>query len=169
MTILNFEGIIGPGSKKDVEDDNPKEIAQSEKISDEISALEQGQTDFINERNSLINKKERMHLIRMKLEMRMRQDFSKRVFCYLWVFSGFCATVLLLQGFNPDTDIHFHSDKFWNIEFRWHGFKLDAAPLTTLIGGTAASAIGLVAIVLRGLFNSTKDDDKPKEDKKSSS
>ena len=32
------------------------------------------------------------------------------------------------------------------------GFKLDTPVLVTLVGGTAASAFGLVSIVLGGLF-----------------
>jgi len=53
---------------------------------------------------------------------------------YLWLFSAFCASVLLLQGFSI------------------RGFKLDTPIVVTLVGGTAASAFGLVSIVLGGLF-----------------
>jgi len=64
----------------------------------------------------------------------MRNSYANRVFCYLICYSVFAAIVLLLSGF-----------KVFN-------FELPTAALTAVVGSTAVSAIGLVGIVVTGLF-----------------
>lgn len=97
---------------------------------------------------------------------------SDKSFSYLRCYSIFCGVVVLLQGFHPCIKFGTENKPFWNIVFRVDGFKIDDAPLTVLVGSTAVSVIGLVAIMLQGLFKIPKEEkatEKPKpEDKKSS-
>lgn len=105
----------------------------------------------------------------LKQNRKIKKNFSKQVINYLWWFSSGCLAILFLEGFSPKLDIHLNHSNLYNFEVRLNGFHIDDTPLTTLIGSTAASAIGLVAIVLRGLFNG-KDENKKldttKEEKK---
>ncbi len=64
----------------------------------------------------------------------LKLKFGQQILAYLWAFSAFCALVLLLQGFSVGR------------------FGLPVQVLVTLVGGTAASALGLVSVVLGGLF-----------------
>jgi hypothetical protein len=66
----------------------------------------------------------------------MREGYANAVFWYLVGYSVFAAVVVLLDG--------------WKV----FGFSLPVAVLTTIVGSTAASAIGLMAIVVTGLFRS---------------
>ncbi|BAU37862.1 hypothetical protein APT_00780 [Acetobacter pasteurianus NBRC 101655] len=107
----------------------------------------------------------------LKQNRKIKKKFSDQVINYLWWFSFGCLVIIFFEGFSPKLDIHLNHSNLYNFEIRLGGFHIDDTPLTTLIGSTAVSAIGLVAIVLRGLFNSKeeKSDEKPKsEDKKSS-
>jgi hypothetical protein len=72
----------------------------------------------------------------LRVNRRMRRDYAKAVFIYLITYSAFAAAVLLLSG--------------WKI----CGFELPQAALTVVVGSTAVSAIGLVGIVVTGLFRS---------------
>lgn len=99
-------------------------------------------------------------------DRKIKRKFSDDVLSYLWWFSFCCLAIIFLQGFSPKVDLHYHSDHFWNIELRSSGFHIGNTPLTTLIGSTAASAIGLVAIVLTGLFKIKKDEGKRKDSDK---
>jgi ABC-type polysaccharide/polyol phosphate export permease len=69
-------------------------------------------------------------------DIQLRQSFSRQILGYLWAFSVFCAAILLMEGFNIK------------------GFSLPSSVLVTLVGGTAASAFGLVSVVLVVLFRS---------------
>lgn len=69
----------------------------------------------------------------------MRKRYSDLVFKYLVGYSVFVGVVVVLAGFEV------------------LGFQLDTSVLDFLVGSTAASSIGLVAIVVRGLFNSNID------------
>lgn len=83
---------------------------------------------------------------------------SDKSFSYLKCYSIFCGAVVLLQGFHPCIKFGTENKPFWNIVFRVDGFKIDDAPLTVLVGSTAVSVIGLVAIMLQGLFKIPKED-----------
>ncbi len=65
----------------------------------------------------------------------MRRDYGKAVFRYLLGYSIFAGLVVVLAGWGTVT-----------------GFMLPVAVLTALVGSTAVSAIGLVGIVVTGLF-----------------
>jgi hypothetical protein len=104
---------------------------QSDKLAlTEINFLNEEKQEFDREQAEL----EKAQLVQ---QLRLRESFGKAILIYFWVFSAFCAAVILLQGFHI------------------RGFALETTPLTTLIGGTAASAFGLVSVVLTGLFNAT--------------
>jgi hypothetical protein len=64
----------------------------------------------------------------------MREKYAGHVFWYLVSYSLTALAVLVLQG--------------------WHigGFQLDTTVMAILVGSTAASAIGLVGFVVKGLF-----------------
>jgi hypothetical protein len=64
----------------------------------------------------------------------LRERYAKRVFVYLVCYSISAVAILGLQG--------------------WHvaGFQLHDGVVGVIVGSTAVSAIGLVGIVVRGLF-----------------
>lgn len=64
----------------------------------------------------------------------LRTRYASYVFKFLVGYSGFCASVVLLNGFHA------------------FGFALADGVVSTLVGSTAVSAIGLVATVVAGLF-----------------
>jgi hypothetical protein len=70
----------------------------------------------------------------LKSTRQLREESARRTYHYLVCLSLGVFTILILDGF-----------KFW-------GFSLQNQILITLSGGTFASAIGLVAIVVKGLF-----------------
>jgi len=69
-----------------------------------------------------------------RVNRRMRNNYAKAVFCFLIGYCAFAGVIVLLEG--------------------WHlfGFGLPVVALTALVGSTAVSAIGLVGIVVSGLF-----------------
>jgi hypothetical protein len=100
----------------------------------EIAALDQGKRDFAQEESNLKLEQLEVDVTNAKQAVILKEKFSGQILLYLWVFSGFCGVVLLLQGFSVCR------------------FNLDTPVLVTLVGGTAASAFGLVSVVLGGLF-----------------
>jgi hypothetical protein len=64
----------------------------------------------------------------------LRQNAAERAYWYLCALSIAVFFILLLAG------------------FRIGGFALDSVVLTTLAGGTFVSAMGLVGLVIKGLF-----------------
>jgi hypothetical protein len=71
-----------------------------------------------------------------KTNREMREAYANAVFWYLVGYSVFSGIIVLLDG--------------WKV----FGFSLPVAALTAIVGSTAASAIGLMAIVVTGLFRS---------------
>ncbi|EUK19371.1 hypothetical protein [Commensalibacter papalotli (ex Servin-Garciduenas et al. 2014)] len=71
---------------------------------------------------------------RYKRNTNLRSKCAFWMILYLYLFSLSCFAIIFLQAFH------------------YRGFNLDKIAITTLIGGFAASVIGLVQIILRGLF-----------------
>ncbi|MFT9441858.1 MAG: hypothetical protein ABF593_08860 [Acetobacter papayae] len=169
MTDNPLKKIIPSSAPKEAEDGNPQEKRDVDILYGYIASLEAGKKEYDEKRQKYKERKRNLKLARVRLDLRMKNKFSKNVFKYLWFYSGFCALVVLLQGFNPDVDVHSFHLQLWNVEFRLKRFNLDNKVLITLVGATAASAIGLVAIVLKGLFSSSDNDKKPDDKKKDGS
>lgn len=93
----------------------------------------------------------------LKQNRKIKKNFSKQVINYLWWFSLSCLVIIFLEGFSPKIYLYINLNYF-HFNFKLNGFHIDDVPLTTLIGSTAVSAIGLVAIVLQGLFKVPKDE-----------
>ena len=64
----------------------------------------------------------------------LRESYSQRVFWYLVAYSSAALLLVFLHG--------------WRVL----GFQLDTVVLSLVVGSTAVSAIGLVGIVVKGLF-----------------
>lgn len=60
--------------------------------------------------------------------------YARMVFGYLCAYTALSFAALILSG------------------LRFHGFNLDAFVLKIVVGSTAVSAIGLVGLVIRGIF-----------------
>ncbi len=73
-----------------------------------------------------------------KADREMRFKYSRWVYAYLVAYSVFVGGLLILHGFAAIP------------------FALDDVVLTSLVGSTAVSAIGLVLAVTTGLFNSRR-------------
>jgi hypothetical protein len=101
---------------------------------DEVTALDQGKIEYGQQKQQVELDRLKAELENRRQDTQLRKQFSEQIFEYLRMFSCFCGVVILLQGFGIS------------------GFKLDTPVLVTLVGGTAASAFGLVSIVLGGLF-----------------
>lgn len=95
--------------------------------SGENETAEESKFDYGAEKASIKNSN-------MRRTAKLREESAKAVYKYLVSYSLFSALVIALQGFHL------------------FGFLLPDTALCILIGSTAVSAIGLVAIVLRGLF-----------------
>lgn len=112
------------------------------------------------------------HLHDLRQLREPKEQFSKYVLKYLAIFSFCVLFIILCQAINPKFDLWCGKKGYTLFRFRLGGFHLDNSVLVSLVGGTSASAIGLVAIVLQGLFKVPKEEkpeEKPKsEDKKSS-
>lgn len=80
-----------------------------------------------------------------KSSREMRERYALYVFKYLCSYSIFCALVVILQGFGGFPFFR-HGEKF-------PLFNIDNSALCMLIGSTATAIIGLIAIVLKGLFS----------------
>jgi hypothetical protein len=129
--------LIGEVDKKP--DSKPVESAGF--VALETNALVQGQLEYQSQQNKHNIEKNSIEIEKLAAEAHnarqdidLRKSFSRQILIYLWAFSSFCAITLLAQGFH------------------WYGFNLDTSVLVTLVGGTAASAFGLVSLVLGGLF-----------------
>ncbi len=103
-----------------------------------MTTLDQGKVEHDTERNSVEIDKLKAEVLDLRQDTLLRGRFSRQILFYLYGFSLFCAACILLQGFHVD------------------GFSLESPVLLTLVGGTAASAFGLVSVVLNGLFNLQK-------------
>lgn len=77
--------------------------------------------------------------------IQLRKSYSCRAFWFLCIFALFCGVIIVLQGFQIKC------------------FHLDRISMSTLIGGTAVSVIGLVHTILNGLFPSKGYDNQPTE------
>lgn len=66
------------------------------------------------------------------------KPYARRVFAFLCIYCVVVCLIIVFQGFNIG------------------GFFLETPVLSILAGSTAVSAIGLVGIVVRGLFNAKK-------------
>jgi hypothetical protein len=79
---------------------------------------------------------------RYKQDTRLRETYARRVFLFMVSYTLFMALVVLLAGLPSTARL---------LDFP---IALDIAeiPLATLIGGAFASAVGLVAFVIKGLF-----------------
>lgn len=71
----------------------------------------------------------------------LREEYAKKSFYYLCIYTLASFTFVLTSG------------------FEWHGFKLPSEVLCVIVGSTAVSAIGLVRTVVKGLFDSSGNDD----------
>jgi hypothetical protein len=69
-----------------------------------------------------------------RVNRKLRWKYARWVFCYLVCYSVFVGGILVLSGFGIC------------------GFQMSEAVLSTLVGSTAVSAIGLVLAVTTGLF-----------------
>ena len=69
-----------------------------------------------------------------KIKAEMMRPFADKVFKFVCAYCGLVSIIIVLAGFE---DNHFH---------------LSDAVLTVIAGSTAVSVIGLVTIVLSGLF-----------------
>jgi hypothetical protein len=67
---------------------------------------------------------------------KLRGEYSKKSFWFLSLWVSFVFLILFLEGFSI------------------YGFDLSDTVLAVLVGSTTVSAIGLVGIVVRGLFPS---------------
>ncbi len=103
-----------------------------------MTKLDQGKVEHDTERNRVEIDKLRAEVNDLRQDTRLRGSFSRQILAYLYAFSLFCGACILLQGFHIA------------------GFNLENPVLLTLVGGTAASAFGLVSVVLNGLFNLQK-------------
>jgi hypothetical protein len=65
---------------------------------------------------------------------RLREDYGRRVYQYLVGYSMAAFLLVMLHG------------------MKYQGFQLDTTVISLIVGSTAVSAIGLVGIVVRGLF-----------------
>ena len=101
------------------------------------------------------------HIDHLSQIRKLKDKYSKYVLKYLAIFSFCVLFIILCQAINPKFDIWWVSKGHTRFRFRLGGFHLDDPVLVSLVGGTSASAIGLVAIVLQGLFKSPKDDKSP--------
>jgi hypothetical protein len=101
---------------------------------DEVTALDQKKLEYEQQKLQVELDRLKAELENERQDTQLRKRFSEQIFQYLRTFSLFCGVVILLQGFGV------------------FGFRLDTPVLVTLVGGTAASAFGLVSIVLGGLF-----------------
>lgn len=98
------------------------------------------------------------HIDHLKQIRQLKDKYSGYVLKYLAIFSFSVLFIILCQAINPKFDLWCGSKTYTLFRFRLGGFHLDDPVLVSLVGGTSASAIGLVAIVLQGLFKSPKDD-----------
>lgn len=73
----------------------------------------------------------------LRVNRRMRHDYAKAVFLYLIAYSVFAGATVVCAG------------------WRLGGFELPTIVLAAIVGSTAVSAIGLVGIVVTGLFKSS--------------
>jgi len=98
------------------------------------------------------------HLQELKQIRNLKAQYAKYILQFLGIFSVACLFLLLLDGINPKFDIWLTKGTGKTfIRLRMGGFHLNDTIMVTLIGSTAASAIGLVAIILQGLFKASKD------------
>ena len=81
-------------------------------------------------RNDLVQ----AYIENLNADRTMRQTYAGRILRFLEFYAGGVAVILLLAGFHP------------------FDFTLEQGVTTTLVGSTAAAAIGLVGFIARGLF-----------------
>ena len=74
----------------------------------------------------------------------MRERYALYVFAYVCLYSFFCGFVVLFQGFG--------GIPYFQGREKYLFFHIDDKALCILIGSTATAIIGLIAIVLKGLF-----------------
>ena len=81
-------------------------------------------------------------LIRAKIEdvesdRKLRESYASRILRFLYCYSVVVGILVIASG----------------LQMPWLPFELPGEVLALLVGSTAASAIGLVGFIARGLFN----------------
>lgn len=66
----------------------------------------------------------------------LRDKYARRVFIFMCIWSGFVFAILITKGLSA------------------RHFTLSDTVLTTLVGGTTVSVVGLVGFMMQGLFHS---------------
>lgn len=98
------------------------------------------------------------HIDHLEQIRKLKDKYSRYVLKYLAIFSFCVLFIILCQAINPKFDLWCGKKGYTLFRFRLGGFHLDNSVLVSLVGGTSASAIGLVAIVLQGLFKAPKEE-----------
>jgi hypothetical protein len=110
---------------EDVARFDPVPNRDEELIQLEVRTLDEGRIAYMAEKDKIEIQRLTLQLTNAAQDIQLRQSFSRQILGYLWAFSVFCAAI-----------------------------SLPSSVLVTLVGGTAASAFGLVSVVLGGLFRS---------------
>ncbi|ETD00053.1 MULTISPECIES: hypothetical protein [Asaia] len=152
----NFEEFLSRLIDPSPEIEESSSDTESEDARNAVKEEEQLERD---KREYYKNLKKEAKIAASRQEMAIKQRFSDQIILYLWFFSAACLVIIFLQGFSPKLDLHLNIGSSFHFKQHLDGFHINNTSLTTLIGSTAASALGLVAIILRGLF-------KPKPEKK---
>lgn len=84
----------------------------------------------------------RSRVHRYKQDTALRELYARRVYRFMLAYTFFMAAIVLFSSL-PE------SANAWGLPLK---LDIEDVPLATLIGGAFASAVGLVAFVIKGLF-----------------
>ena len=108
-------------------------------ISLETSGIsDQPDEKYEEEKDELDTQKLEEEISSLAATRELREFYAKRIFRFLCGWSLFVALILIFSGFSS-----------------W-GFKLSDTVLSVLTGSTTVSVLGLVVIILKGLFPKQK-------------
>lgn len=98
-------------------------VAPDARYEEELDAFDRAHIEYLNECVE--------HLRNFRS---LRKTYANRVYWFMIIWNLFVGFVVLAQGFGIG------------------GFHLSTTVLTTLVGGTTVSVLGLVGFVVKGLF-----------------
>ncbi len=133
--IDNSPSLIDDGKDVSKEEDVASYKELIEKLGRENSNLKKLVEELGSENFNFDEELKREELYNLELYRKLREKYAKYVFRFLVFYCIIVFALIILHGFSICN------------------FKLHSSVLVTIAGSTAVSAIGLVGIVITGLFD----------------
>ena len=126
-------------------EESSTEESQAEKEAQQLCPPNYQNEEYSLEREQWREIHERCEDVKINRELRKEYAFKVFIFMCVWCIMVFLIVILDALTYTPSTDKYIKD----------LSFQVSNSVLTTLIGGTTVSVIGVVGFIIKGLFPGT--------------